>query len=138
MSASEIFRKMMPSFDPADLDKKVDVKTIDMRHVETVVRVWPRLQHAMNYEVFSIDHLDDDGVPQFWMKGATDNFTTTANLDEAQPDFFGWIKFDGCSESSFGHYHGCSRADLVRFGQIFDRLFDEAIVMMPRGKEFLR
>jgi len=124
---------------------KAEKKTIELASIETVVRVWPRSSHAMFYEVFFAEARDEAGF-RFWIKGASSNAQTTPNLDEAVVAISGWINFDGCSENVFDldgaarsgahHYHGCSREDLTRLGQVFDCLFDEAAAMP--GEEFLR
>ena len=85
------------------------------------------------YDVYP--HDDGDGKPLKFMyfddKGVQ-HWTNDVTKAESEPYVKGFIKWDGCSEVDFArNIHSCEgRADLVRIGTLFDKIFDCAKGMM--------
>lgn len=62
----------------------------------------------------------------------------TTDLDDAEKFAAGEIKWDGCSNWDFqpekNHWsHFCSRRDLLEFGELLSRLWDEAMRLVPHA-----
>ena len=115
--------------------------------IEFHVRVRLLSEYVMGYEVRPLIMIDDgDGPPYKFQArekdGVPENYSK--NLEEGDVYVRGEIKWDGCSHNYFqvsdehaGYIHACSRKEMVRFGELFNRLFDLAMKHMPRNKDYL-
>lgn len=94
--------------------------------------------HVMEYEVRDmIIHDDGNGPP---LKFRTDDGGITSDLNQAEILVKGSIKWDGCSHNNFGengYLHACCKSEMVRFGELFSRLFDMAQELMPDNGDYL-
>lgn len=103
-----------------------------LEDLELHVRVGLIDTHVIEYEVRDMILYDDgNGAP---FKFCTVNGEITSDLDQAELLVKGSIKWDGCSHNNFGdengYLHACSRREMVRFGELFDRLFEIAQELM--------
>ena len=89
--------------------------------------------HVIEYEVRDMAVYQKGGktITQF----VKDDGEMTDDLNQAEMLVKGSIKWDGCSHNTFGeedgYLHACSRQEMVRFGKLFDVLFDIAQELMP-------
>lgn len=119
------------------------VWTIEKRFesIGTYVRLRTRNNGlAVEFEVKCLQlHDDGNGEPyKFIKKGSTHSGVYTQEPDEGENLIIGVIKWDGCSDVEFtSPMHGCSRSDMTRIGELFERLFDLAGELMPEHKENL-
>jgi hypothetical protein len=108
--------------------------------IEFYVRMRHENEVVVAFEVHSLQlHDDGKGRPyKFEKRGATHSGEVTTDPNDSEPYVKGTIKWDGCSHVNFlGYIHACSRQELVRFGQLFDRLFNFAMELMPGNGEYL-
>ena len=72
-----------------------------------------------------------------WRKaGAANSPSATETLAEAEPYLHGTVKWDGCSNWKFDEQdrvmlHGCSKADIQRFGDVMAMCWDLAADNCP-------
>jgi len=94
---------------------------------------------VIDYEVRGLFlHDDGNGAP---LKFRTEDGDMTIDLDRAEILVKGSIKWDGCSHNTFGdrngYIHACSRSEMVRFGELFNKLFEIAQELMPGNGDYL-
>jgi hypothetical protein len=101
------------------------------------VRVKLANPSAMDYEVRDLVFCDDGTAPLLkFVFGNTNE--PIADVEKATVLIKGFIKWDGCSNNDFSSIHGCSRQEMVRLGELYTRLFDIAMKLMPnQAEEFL-
>ena len=72
-----------------------------------------------------------------WHKaGAKASPNPVETIDEAEPYLHGSVKWDGCSDWHFDeqdrcYLHGCSKADVQRFGDVMALCWDLAAEILP-------
>jgi hypothetical protein len=94
---------------------------------------------VMEYEVRDLIFADDgNGSPY---KFRSEDGDLTSDATKAEILVKGTIKWDGCSHNNFGdengYIHACSRSEIVRLGEMFNRLFDIAQELMPGHGDYL-
>jgi len=75
---------------------------------------------VIEYAVYSSEKQIDGTVVYF-------NFNGTAVYEprNAEPEFTGTVKWDGCSDWNFRYsYHGCCRENLTAVGEVMARCWD--------------
>jgi hypothetical protein len=92
-----------------------------------------------NFRVFDVKGLTQRGEPLYEpTNDAPDNadgYVDTTDPLHAVPYLHGSVKWDGCSNWHFDEQnrcmlHGCSRADVQRFGDVLGRCWDWAGKLM--------
>ena len=81
--------------------------------------------HDYNCEflIYEINSQDDENY--YWLKdGAMSSMEETVSLINAEIYCDGWVKWDGCSDWSFGDYHFCSKEQAMRVGIIMGIAYD--------------
>jgi hypothetical protein len=107
--------------------------------LELHVRVGLVNSVVMDYEVRDMAVVGAVHGPS--IKFRTADGDLTADPDQAEVLVKGTIKWDGCSHNTFGegngYLHACSRAEMVRFGELFNKLFDMAQELMSDSSGYL-
>jgi hypothetical protein len=75
-------------------------------------------------------------VPEYPSVGQVSSMHTTANLEDAEVYLHGEVKWDGCSNWHFDEQdrvmlHGCSKADIQRFGDVMALCWDWTAELCP-------
>lgn len=103
----------------------------------TVVAV--KNEHCVDFAIYEIDKCDSNKEIVFWHKKNSDIYPDPVKtLDEADIFLHGSIKWDGCSNWYFDEQdkamlHGCTRDDLVRFGEMMARCWDWNLEITREG-----
>lgn len=93
----------------------------------------------VSFKVLDVKGLTEHGEPLYEpTEDAPENpdgYTDTTDPLHAEPYLHGSVKWDGCSDWRFDEQdncmlHGCSRADVQRFGDVLGRCWDLAGEMM--------
>jgi hypothetical protein len=109
------------------------------------MRKTPNCDLWVDYEVRQLGTRDADGKHRF-LVDTPEGREETDDPERKPPFLHGTIKWDGCSHNYFdgegrpgdGYLHGCGRGDMTRLGDLFDRLFDQALEMLgPEWAEYL-
>lgn len=103
-----------------DLDFTI-VATVESHRVEFTV-----------YDIFGWQ----DGRPVWHRKGSADYMDVVFTLEESEPYLHGTVKWDGCSDWHFDEQervmlHGCTKADVQRFGDVMAYCWDWAAELLP-------
>jgi hypothetical protein len=82
------------------------------------VAAWPQ-GHYVDFNVYEIVEFQESSTP-----------------GTIEPYLHGYVKFDGCSNWYFDQQdrvmlHGCTRADVLRFGEIMAACWDWAAEIIP-------
>lgn len=96
----------------------------------------------VNYKIYDIAGWSEGetqgvyDVPMWHKAGAISGMDTVETLDEAEPYLHGRVKWDGCSDWHFDEQdrlmlHGCSRANVQRFGDVMALCWDWTAELCP-------
>lgn len=104
------------------------------------IRVRMNSELTMDYEVRDYQAY---GEKRMFQSYDGPNVSQTDDIEAALLLVKGWIKWDGCSHNEFmpedkGYIHACSRSELVRFGVLFNALYDLLLERLPHHKETLK
>ena len=88
-------------------------------------------EYYVDFDVYRLTLYDDgEGTP---LKFINENIPTL-DITKAERFLTGHIKWNCCSNFLFddGDYlHSCTREELTRFGELFNRLFDLTLTLCP-------
>jgi hypothetical protein len=98
--------------------------------------------HCVEFVVYDIEAWQEGATPgvydtPLWHKADALTHPDPVNcIEEAEPYLHGEVKWDGCSNWHFDEQdrvmlHGCSRDDVLRFGQVMAACWDWAAELCP-------
>jgi hypothetical protein len=91
--------------------------------------------HHVDYTVYEVVATDMDGK-LFWGGGECGMEGMVETLEDAEPYLHGSVKWDGCSNWHFDEQdrvmlHGCSRANVVAWGEVMAACWDWTRELCP-------
>ena len=88
---------------------------------------------VLTFEVIEIvsDVDEDDSDLLFYEKDYRSSGDVTTDVEKAHHFIEGYLKWDGCINYEIRADHGCGRKDVVRIGEMFNRLYDLGNRLMP-------
>ena len=99
-------------------------------------------EYYVEYTIYDIEGWSEGNVagvydvPNWHRAGADTHPDFVKTLEEAEPYLHGSVKWDGCSNWHFDEQervmlHGCSRADVLRFGEVMAMCWDWTAELCP-------
>jgi len=98
--------------------------------------------HHVDFVVYDIEAWQEGATPEvydmpLWHKAGAPSHPDPVNcIEEAEPYLHGEVKWDGCSNWHFDEQdrimlHGCTRHDVLRFGEVMAECWDWAAELCP-------
>ena len=92
-------------------------------------------EHWVDYAIYDIEGWQDN-APCWHKAGSMHYPDDVSRLEEAEPYLHGTVKWDGCSNWHFDEQdrvmlHGCSKADVQRFGDVMAYCWEWTRELLP-------
>jgi hypothetical protein len=97
--------------------------------------------YSVDYVIYDVEGWCTDDTPVWHRAGAQGHPDCVDTLEEAEPYLHGHVKWDGCSNWAFDEQervmlHGCSRKDVLRFGEIMAACWDWTKELCPNWDRY--
>jgi len=90
----------------------------------------------VDFEVYEILGDENGAEPKYWKKGEMSNFPGTTNIEEAEYQIKGYIKWDDCANIDFNNsVHLCGPTEAKNLASLITRLHDLAYNILPSADE---
>ena len=122
-------------------EKNIEWQEHWLSDIEFYLRIKNSNDVVVDFEAYDV-HYHDDGNGYYlkfiyYDEQGQEHYSSSPN--QSIPYVKGFIKWDGCSEVDFArNIHSCGgRSDLVRLGELFDKIFSASKTMIDSDVEYL-
>lgn len=119
-------------------DLPTQTLTVNLEALEFTVVAEVHGRHRVDFKIYNICGYQMPENTPLWHKAGSDtSHDMVDKLSESEVYLHGQVKWDGCSDWHFDEQdrvmlHGCSRANIQRFGDVMGYCWDWASMLLPK------